>query len=174
MSEGLRNWIREQGLSVAEFADRLGKPLKTVEKWVYQGKTPSNENRASVYSVTRLIEFQPSGEEHERPDIARIKSAPASPSDKVGVRQPIELLVRNLSAHIRMAEEILRFFTGASPEARDILRSQLDPKRVAYFSGLLRAILSEERLREFEIAAEVSSSLQQSDGGGKHGRDVKG
>lgn len=171
MSDALKNWIRENGLSVPEFAQRIGKPYPTVKKWVYKDRMPSKESLVAVYSVTGLEEFKPPQEREQPPKTTRKKPSPGSTLGKAGMRQPIELLIRDLTNHVRMAEEALRFFANAPLEMREMLRSRLDPKGVAYFSGLLRAILSEERLREFEIATEVSASLQRSDSGGEHGRD---
>lgn len=170
MSNVLRNWIREQGITVAQLADRLGKPRKTIEDWVYRGKMPSKSNRTLVYSVTGLAEFQPQVEELARPKAAKAKPPPVPSLDEAGIRQLFELLIRDLKGHINVAEEILHFFAVASPSVRDRLRSRLDPKRVAHFSGLLRAILSEERLREFRVAEQVSNSLRQGEIGGRHGR----
>jgi hypothetical protein len=53
----LRRWLRQNKMTVAEFAIRLGRPQKTVEDWVYRGKTPSAKNRALVFSVTGLRNY---------------------------------------------------------------------------------------------------------------------
>ena len=47
----LRVWLRQQGLTVREFAIQLEVPPKTAEAWVYRGAVPSPENSE------RLIEF---------------------------------------------------------------------------------------------------------------------
>lgn len=47
----LKSWLREQGLSVREFAARSDLPRKTVEDWVYRGAMPSQHNNE------RLNEF---------------------------------------------------------------------------------------------------------------------
>ncbi|MCH8297923.1 MAG: helix-turn-helix transcriptional regulator [Chloroflexi bacterium] len=41
----LKTWLREQGLTVRDFALELGVPVKTVQDWVYRGVEPSAENR---------------------------------------------------------------------------------------------------------------------------------
>ena len=41
----LKLWLRDQGLSVREFALELEVPLKTAQDWVYRGVDPSVENR---------------------------------------------------------------------------------------------------------------------------------
>ena len=42
----LRNWLRDQGLTVRELALELQVPLKTAQDWVYRGVLPSANNQA--------------------------------------------------------------------------------------------------------------------------------
>ena len=44
----LKLWLRDQGLSVKEFAFELEVPLKTAQDWVYRGVAPSPENRDRI------------------------------------------------------------------------------------------------------------------------------
>ena len=41
----LKFWLREQGLTVRDFALELEVPLKTAQDWVYRGVAPSVKNR---------------------------------------------------------------------------------------------------------------------------------
>lgn len=169
MSDALKNWIRENGLSVPEFAQRIGKPYPTVKKWVYKDRMPSKESLPLVYNLTGLDEFKPEPEMTGHPGITGAKLSRDLGPNTARMRQPVEVLIRDLVNHIRMTEEIIRFFANAPLDIREMLRSRLDPKGIAYFSGLLRAMLSEERLREFEIATDVSTALRPGEGGGQHG-----
>ncbi len=44
----LKLWLRDQGLSVREFALELEVPLKTAQDWVYRGTTPSPDNQQKL------------------------------------------------------------------------------------------------------------------------------
>ncbi len=41
----LRLWLSQQGLTVRQLALELDVPLKTVQDWVYRGKSPSPANQ---------------------------------------------------------------------------------------------------------------------------------
>ena len=41
----LRLWLSQQGLTVRQLARELDLPLKTVQDWVYRGKSPSPANQ---------------------------------------------------------------------------------------------------------------------------------
>ena len=49
----LKSWLREQELTVREFALQLEVPLKTAQDWVYRGVAPSPPNQR------KLDEFMP-------------------------------------------------------------------------------------------------------------------
>ncbi len=45
MTSNIRTRLREQGCSVRHLAHELDVPLKTVQDWVYRGKSPSAPNQ---------------------------------------------------------------------------------------------------------------------------------
>ncbi len=55
----LKSWLREQGLTVREFALELEVPLKTAQDWVYRGVAPSAANRARLtdYVFSRCAHY---------------------------------------------------------------------------------------------------------------------
>ena len=68
-------------------------------------------------------------------------------------------LARKLKAHLRQAEQLLTVLAEGTLHDREIVRAQLDAKDVARFCGFLRAMLSERRLREFEVAQGISRGI---------------
>ncbi len=44
----LKEWVREQGLTVRAFAEGLDVPLKTAQDWVYRGVAPTADNQARL------------------------------------------------------------------------------------------------------------------------------
>ena len=170
-SSPLRDWLKQQGITVSEFAKRLGRPQGTVEDWAYRGRVPSPANSALLYVVTGIPEFQPRSRVPERVSKpTQLRSTDMPPSQ---ISRLVEFLVKELRVHLQMTEEILELSRRLPLSVRERMRARLNPSSIARLSALLRAILAEDRLREFEIADKVSNSLRTTHREAGYGADRK-
>jgi len=145
----LRDWLGSRGLTVAQFAAVVGRPVKTVEDWAYGRGEPSGQNRAFVYLITGLEAFGPrTSKEREQIDILRHE-----------LERKVELKVRELGGLIEALKGILDFFEAGPEWWRERLREGIDLQDAALVSNFLRAMLSEERLENWRMTAQVSKGL---------------
>ena len=164
----LMMWLRTNGMTVGQLASHLGCPNKTVQDWVYKGSRPSSPDvRSQLYQLTELDDYAPSNARPQAPPSAEQRATRRLPS-------ALDVLARDVQQHMNRVSEILEFFRRSDADARGLLRHHINPQAIARTSALFRAILSEERLREFEIASTVSDSLMGARGskndGGDHSR----
>ncbi len=57
----LREWLGQSrfGGSVRQLSEALGVPFKTVEEWFYRGVRPGAANRARLFQLTQLPQYEP-------------------------------------------------------------------------------------------------------------------
>ena len=128
-------------MAVAEFAIRLGRPQKTVEDWVYRGKTPSAKNRALVFSVTGLRNYDI---QHINPPDSTIIERDST--EEVAARQR----ARNLTANVRRLIRNLRDLANGNKAGRDEFRQGLSGSDIGYLRSILAALLDEEQLADWK------------------------
>ena len=63
----LKDWIQNSRFkgNLYDFSMMLGVPMKTIENWVYERYTPSAENRAKIFAITRLPQYAPKQTSHQ-------------------------------------------------------------------------------------------------------------
>ena len=145
----LRDWLRSNHKSVAEFAALIGKPEKTVEDWVYRNRTPSHKNRALIYAVTSLRQFRPQDTPEALEPRVSVASADGSPSNIANqARVGISRLMRDL-----------RNLASATPDARELFRTMVSGADVGYLRSLLAALLDEERLSNWRTMTSYRPTL---------------
>lgn len=145
-SSDLRGWLKQHGMTVAEFAIRLGKPLKTVEDWVYRGKMPSQRNRALVYSVTGLRNYDP--QQAHRPVASVIDKADDKQAftGEVLARQRARSTTASVRRLIRNLQDLVR----GDKAGRDEFRQWVSGSDIGYLRSILAALLDEEQLEDWK------------------------
>lgn len=48
----LRDWLRREGMSVRQFAEKIGEPDSIVRKWVYRQRQPSLRKALMIGDLT--------------------------------------------------------------------------------------------------------------------------
>ena len=141
----LKEWLKRHGMTVAELAERLGKPLSTVEDWVYRGKMPSAENRRLVFSVTDLPRYDP---DRTQPVVAPVVdrgSAGLPAMDEALANQRARLAASSLRRLIRN----LQGLADGDQASRDLFRQRISGPDTGYLRSLLAALLDEQQLEDW-------------------------
>ena len=152
----LRVWLRQHGMTVADFAARLGKPLKTVEDWVYRGKMPSANNCGLVYSVTGLRNYDP---QHVHRTVASVidkSNAGQASTTEVLARQQ----ARSATANVRRLIRNLQDLAHGDKAARDEFRQRLSGSDIGYLRSILAALLDEEQLEDWKRMSSYKPPLR--------------
>lgn len=142
----VREWLKQHGMTVAEFAIRLGKPLKTVEDWVYRSKMPSTKNCALVYSVTRLQKYDP---QHAHRTVASVidkANAERASMGEVLARQHARSAKANVRSLIRNLQDLAR----GDKAGRDEFKQRVSGSDIGYLRSILAALLDEEQLEDWK------------------------
>ena len=143
---GLRGWLKQHGLTVAQFATQLGKPLKTVEDWVYRGKIPSRKNCALVYSVTGLRNYDPQHVHRALAGVIDKANAEQVSTAKVSARQRARSATANVQRLIRNLQDLAR----GDKAGRDEFRQRVSGSDIGYLRSILAALLDEEQLEDWK------------------------
>jgi transcriptional regulator with XRE-family HTH domain len=138
ISEILQGYRSEKGLTIAQLANELGAPRRTVEDWIYRGTRPQRRYREvleqkfpGVFSGEQLV-F--SSEEPRAPE------EPKPKADKAEVLTNISLA----RVYIAALEKIfLWFLFEVSAKERNQFREKLGGEW-NYFFDLCRAMLGEK------------------------------
>jgi hypothetical protein len=124
----------EKWLSVAELARHVGKPERTVRRWVQQLAEDARQKRPNgrtVYNVAAfvallsLIELRPqSANGKTLPTMAEVSPVPDAPSETPNAKPEQNDLVKELLADIQfLRAEVARH--GAEIERRDVAEAEL-------------------------------------------------
>jgi len=164
----LKDWLKESEFkgNMRQFAISLDIPIKTVQKWVYEGKSPGSENRVKIYLLTQLEEFKPRNRKEEE-ILQRLSPQLTQGMEKfrkitfrewldqsnfkgdISILEKVFTKVNRIKQFLNDLTAELDFFKNGPPEYREILKNCLNGPHVAYVSNLIQLMLNEERFQDW-------------------------